>query len=91
MKLNYNLATGYEVDTKHCAQQIREAFSKSQSSAKLAVFYDPIVAVGPVEIIPFRPASSQPRRGEKAHAEAKRLLRLQVQDFVNWLKAQGAI
>lgn len=23
--------------------------------------------------------------------ESKRLLRLQVQDFVNWLKAQGAI
>jgi hypothetical protein len=28
---------------------------------------------------------------EEAMAESKRLLRRQVQDFVKWLKAQGAI
>jgi hypothetical protein len=28
---------------------------------------------------------------KKAREESKRLLRLQVQDFVKWLQAQGAI
>jgi hypothetical protein len=44
-----------------------------------------------VEKVQADPQSARGRHGELMREIAKERLRLQVQDFVDWLKAQGAL
>ncbi len=66
----------------HADQDLRQAARRLAKEVRhqghgfyMGIFYDPSV----------------PRSYENAPAETKRLLREQVKDFVDWLKAQGAI
>jgi hypothetical protein len=71
---------------------------QGQGKIYLGTLYDPAIRLKPDRQEPnwkgmtaeeAEAAWQKPRN--EARAEAKRLLRLQVQDFVKWLQAQGAI
>jgi hypothetical protein len=89
------------LELKGEAEVLREAIS-TRSSARIyfAALYDPVTyrELEPTGV-PFPPEDATEADWEKfrskanapAKAESKRLLRLQVQDFIHWLEAQGAI
>ncbi len=71
------LSSVQEYETKELAQFVSEQVKKeAKEKVYFGAFYDPI---------------AYNERGQADSTESKRLLRLQVQDFVKWLKAQGAI
>jgi len=69
--------------------------NQGQEKTRFAVFYDPC-ARSEISQAPA-PKDTEARRKwadrveAMSQAESKRLLRLQVQDFVKWLQGQGVI
>jgi hypothetical protein len=74
---------------------------KRQATDKLyfGAFYDPLAGTLDIqervaELLAEKPSPGQAKPAgalEDAKAKSRRLLRLQVQDFIKWLQAQGAI
>jgi len=94
----------YEMKT--LAKKISSCVSKEDGDLKFGVFYDPIsVPANPrldisyaevksmekLEELRVKREAMQEKARREAIEESKRLLREQVKDFVEWLKAQGAI
>jgi hypothetical protein len=82
-------------DVKQAAAALSDQVQRKGHDLRIGVFYDPVTYGG---LRSWGESSDNDDDGrswkstpEKAKAESKRLLRLQVLDFVNWLKAQGAI
>ena len=76
-------STVQHYDLKAVAKSVAEAVrTQSQEKLYFGTFYDPLCRMN--LDIGLQTAGS-------SRAEALRLLRLQVQDFVKWLQAQGAI
>jgi hypothetical protein len=85
--LDQGFSTALRLDTKACAKRTGEAFRDSAKAGMLGLMYDPAVLQDRSKVSIWKLG----RAAQQAKAESKRLLRLQVLDFVNWLKAQGAI
>lgn len=93
-----SMSTVQSYDFKKVAQSLAEKAGKqAQDKVYLGVLYDP---VGKTEPPDWKAVKSRTvgewtkfwqESQKKGRAEAQRLLRLQVQDFVKWLQAQGAI
>lgn len=94
----------YYDDVQQAATSLCNQVKGKAHDMRFVAFYDPIEYRKPIPYPDFEigPNNEVKVKGEdyeqkrknavdKATAESKRLLRLQVQDFVNWLKAQGAI
>lgn len=90
-------STVQSYDFKATAKNLGDEVKK-QSKEKLyfGVLYDPLVNVAAEQL--NNPLNQPGERFkhwkedmDKSRADSKRLLRLQVQDFVKWLQAQGAI
>jgi len=66
---------------------------EAQNSVAFGVLYDPVARSEPVKFTENQEKwrAECERRNAAAKAESKRLLRLQVQDFVKWLQGQGVI
>ena len=83
------------------AKQLRHGLSKAKPGGTLAVFYDPFIGPSAVDMRfaskDDYEAASQDWLGKRDRLQEmqKRLsreqLRLQVKDFIKWLKAQGVI
>ena len=90
------MSTAQRYDSKAVAQTIAKHV-KEEATEKLyfGAFYDPMAPrVFPPVSVAQDEAAWEKRWMDtklKSAAESKRLLRLQVQDFVTWLQAQGAI
>ncbi|MCX6924648.1 MAG: hypothetical protein NT154_15750 [Verrucomicrobia bacterium] len=73
----------------YVAERVRR---QATDKVYLGTFYDPLA--GTLDFSKLRAAKSEPNfKAVMAEAtlESRRLLRLQVQDFLKWLQAQGAI
>ena len=83
-------AQGY--DFKQVAKGVADAVGKKGKGIYFGTFYDPISSVnwGSLHTEKDWKAALEAARTQGG-AEAKRLLRLQVQDFVDWLKGQGVL
>jgi len=85
-------------DFKEVAKSVTEAVRKgAKEKLYFGALYDPAVRVEPPKREPGNPKSVEDwqkyweEEVKKSKAESHRLLRLQVQDFLKWLQAQGAI
>lgn len=76
------------------ATRLAEKVSRSESNTRVGVFYDPVSEVVPDED-PGETREERMKSWEEAHeaaiAESREQLRMQVGEFIDWLKAQGAI
>ena len=87
------LSTAQSYDLPKTAADIANRV-KRQATEKVyfGTFYDPIAGtLSFAEEIPQEGPKSLPELIKTSKAESLRLLRLQVQDFLKWLQAQGAI
>lgn len=79
-------------DFKAVATGVAKVVAKKGPGVYFGAFYDPVVDVDRSQ---FESEKDRRKREEQVQAqgeiEAKRLLRLQVKDFVDWLKGQGVI
>jgi len=85
-----------DYDFRETAKWLGEQVKKQAGYTYFGAFYDPAVYDGTLkyELLPDGrriPAGVQRRPREEALEEAKKLLRQQVKDFADWLKAQGAM
>jgi len=90
---NMVLSTVQSYDLPKTAADISNRV-KRQAAEKVyfGTFYDPIAGTMSFgEEIPQEGPKSLPELLKTSKAESRRLLRLQVQDFLKWLQAQGAI
>ncbi len=74
-------------DLQGAARWVGEKVAGTGKGMYLATFYDPTASPGDQESW----GKDWQKANQKARDESKRLLRLQVKDFVDWLKGQGAI
>ena len=85
-------STAQEYDFKQVARDVAKAVGQKGKGIYFGTFYDPIPEV---DWKSLRTEKDWQKRWEAAKtregAEAKRLLRQQVQGFIDWLKGQGAI
>ncbi len=88
-----------EYDFKETARDARNRVGAAGSGLYVGLLYDPSV-YPPVDWLSITPTSGLPtmawefpsaKAERAAEAESRRLLRLQVKDFIDWLKAQGVI
>lgn len=95
----YPLGGGRErqgtMSSKTLAASLAERVNEEVKDHHFRTFYDPATCI---ELYPLLKASAtnssattQPTTEAQALTESKRLLRMQVRDFVDWLKAQGVI
>jgi hypothetical protein len=92
----FSVSTVQDYDLPKTAAYVAERV-KRQATDKVyfGTFYDPIA--GTLDFSKQRAERTTPGRDEvlgameNAKVESRRLLRLQVQDFLKWLQAQGAI
>ncbi len=80
----------WEMDIKGVAESLATEVEKQDRGIYFGAFYDP------VKYFSFGSWTNAEERSwasseEEAQAESQRLLREQVRDFVDWLKAQGVI
>ena len=66
-------------NTNKVARQLQQQLAKSQPKGTYTTFYDPLAS------------GESPAYGDSAKESAKELLRMQVRDFIKWLKSQGVI
>jgi hypothetical protein len=84
-------------DTKSIAAHVAKEVAKQGKDIHFGAFYDPIIGLELDwdKVEKLKTAAEHREFREKSMAkcrlEAKRLLRLQVKDFVDWLKGQGVI
>jgi hypothetical protein len=86
-------STVSEYDYQEQAEWLRRQVAKQAKGSAFGVFYEPVQYV---DCRLSREKDEEKEREfqdkvETATAESKRLLRLQVADFIGWLKAQGAL
>ncbi|MFH1039055.1 MAG: hypothetical protein V1789_10365 [PVC group bacterium] len=85
-------STVQDYDFKQVAGGVAKAVGQKGNGIYFGTFYDPAV---PMNWESLRAEQAGKKRWEAAKiqggAEAKRLLRQQVQGFIDWLKGQGAI
>ncbi len=98
-------ATASEAKTLSRAREITTQLRREPSVQTVGVFYDPMPGTAPSNVIQFKRISLAKDRADDELAarlrqdelakntpkEAAKQLRLQVRDFVKWLKAQGVI
>jgi len=91
-------STVQSYDFKEVAKSVTEAVSKeAKEKLYFGALYDPAVRVEPPKPEPGKASTVNDwgkywtESQKKSKAESERLLRLQVQDFLKWLQAQGAI
>jgi hypothetical protein len=62
---------------------------------RIGIFYDPLTPYNPKAVYEEKDLELLKQKFEElrtsARTESKRLLRLQVKDFIDWLKGQGVI
>jgi hypothetical protein len=83
-------------DLKETAQYLAQQVSKQGDGMYFGAFYDPVCRATPaVDWVSISKGQSRVQDRDEAARDAKanaeQLLRQQVKDFVDWLKAQGAI
>jgi hypothetical protein len=82
-------------DFRSAANELGRLVQQHKRGVYFGVLYDPMVLVRRSERLKYVPPEARPKNYESsmqaASRKAKNLLRLQVQDFISWLKAQGAI
>lgn len=87
-----SFSTSQRYDFCEVATGVAKAVEKKGPAVYFGAFYDPLVQADRSQ---FRDEKDCRKRWEQeqaqGEAEAKRLLRLQVKDFVDWLKGQGVI
>jgi hypothetical protein len=87
-----SVSTAQAYDFKQVARGVAKAVGQKGKGIYFGAFYDPLPEV---DWKSLRSEKNWEKRWEAAEtqagAEAKRLLRQQVQDFIGWLKGQGAI
>jgi hypothetical protein len=92
------LSSAHHYDFAETAQFAGRHIKGKPAGAYFGVFYDPLAHVG--QFVKWTGKQQQgplpwmwdtDERRQMADAESKRLLRQQVKDFVDWLKAQGVI
>lgn len=91
-----SLSTVQVYDLRTAAKSVAETVRKDgRAKVYFGAFYDPCGYAKPKDDSPTTDPKVWQQRYEAAaktsKAESERLLRLQVQDFVKWLQAQGAI
>ncbi len=91
-------SSAHRYDFKQTAKFAVQHIRGKPAGAYFGVFYDPLAHVG--QFVKWTGKQQQgplpwmwdtDERRQMAEAESKRLLRKQVKDFVDWLKAQGVI
>jgi hypothetical protein len=94
----YSMSTVQSYDFKGVAKSVGEQVRKDATDkVHFGVLYDPASRVDPVSLntgqnkTPEDWVKAWQAAGSRGRAESQRLLRLQVQDFIKWLEAQGAI
>ncbi len=80
-----SLSSVSSYDTQEVAQAVASTVEKEGKSVYFGTFYDPMVR------FEHDSASSWEEAEAAGEAEAKELLRQQIQDFIEWLQAQGVI
>jgi hypothetical protein len=89
-----------EYDFKKVAQNVADCVKNGSNDVYFGAFYDPAVmvdvktnkAASVEEMENFYLDLNKDKAAQEAtRIQAKRLLRMQVKDFMDWLKAQGAI
>lgn len=90
------MSTVSSYDFKETAKNLAQDIQKqAQEQVYLGMLYDPLAKTPDLSALKTRPQESWTkaylRMQQEATSESKRLLRLQVQDFLKWLEAQGAI
>ncbi|HEY5910833.1 MAG TPA: hypothetical protein VJA21_09545 [Verrucomicrobiae bacterium] len=94
----FSMSTVQSYDFRQTARKLAEDLGQqAKDKVYLGVLYDPLESSAAEEFKKKQPKTRQDWRAyAKARTlegttESKRLLRLQVQDFLKWLEAQGAI
>jgi hypothetical protein len=86
-----SMSSVQDYDFKSIAEAFARRVAENDKDVYFGTFYDPMV----VPDVGVRPGADGQKSIEERESEAKELakslLRQQVVDFVNWLKAQGAI
>jgi hypothetical protein len=89
-----SMSTVQSYDFKDIAKRVVDTVKKDGSGVYFGTFYDPMVSMrmdysaGDIQE-DWQTRWTEAR--EKGGEEARRLLRLQVKDFIDWLKGQGVI
>lgn len=89
--------TASDYDFPEVANRVAASLREKGPGMHFGVFYDPCIAYGRIGGIDWGDDDDDDAVEEQyiterqARAAAKRLLRLQVRDFIDWLKGQGAI
>lgn len=82
-------------DFRGVATEVAARVREQATGIRFGIFYDPMVKIGRDWRLHGKDqkdwAAAWQKARDEAQAESKRLLRLQVKDFVDWLKGQGAI
>jgi hypothetical protein len=97
LRLGLNRPDRFGSDLRSAAANVAESVRRQGPDMCFAVFYDPVTthaSPGMRRYFKEDPSSKTPPPFEELDAaklESKRLLRLQVKDFVDWLKGQGMI
>jgi hypothetical protein len=80
---------------KEVAGYIARQASKKGKGVRIGIFYDPLTPYNPKAVYEEKDLELLKQKFEElrtsARTESKRLLRLQVKDFIDWLKGQGVI
>ncbi len=95
----FSMSTVQSYDFRATARTLAQDVRKqAKDKVYFGVLYDPVVNFASEEMRNLKTQEDWKKwregyaaRDRKSQAESKRLLRLQVQDFVKWLEAQGAI
>lgn len=80
----HSMSTVQSYDTKEAAGYLKKEMKKTRKGGRyFGAFYDPLKSESKWD--------AKAKRWKRSTEESKKLLKKQVADFVNWLKAQGAI
>ncbi len=90
----------WAVDLKATAARVGDAVRTQGEGLCVGLFYDPVRSCS-LLALPAKADSREPEEdnrqsqwaatSEEAREESRRLLRMQVRDFVDWLKGQGVL
>ncbi len=93
-----SMSTVQSYDFRQTARRLAEDIGKqAKDKVYFGVLYDPLASSAAEEFKKKQPKTREEWQGyikarqQEGTTESKRLLRMQVQDFLKWLEAQGAI
>ncbi len=87
---NINGSTRGEINLKQTAQELRNGLEKKSLHMHIGVFYDPIGSEYSKYTHFADPSMNTDKMNRKLSQETEQALRIQVQEFVKWMKEQGA-